>query len=246
MKSKYTLRNVPRTEIAGWYRGPIMTNSAVHIEALCEPLEGACGDYVGVFQLRDKRLAIVIADACGHGQKASAILRAVEPMEDEVDVDRVDPSRLLSSVSTAMIRQGTLRDGKFITAAIMIIDPRSGIAEVALAGHPPPIILRNKKLIDFRIEPGFPLGILPDVQADNVSIHLITGDTIAFYSDGVADATCNMGDFNKARAMLVDAAESPTPAAHLINLLDQRRDHSWLQDDTTAVFLKYKNDAMLE
>jgi len=128
----------------------------------------------------------------------------------------------------------------------MIIDPRSGIAEVALAGHPPPIILRNKKLIDFRIEPGFPLGILPDVQADNVSIHLITGDTIAFYSDGVADATCNMGDFNKARAMLVDAAESPTPAAHLINLLDQRRDHSWLQDDTTAVFLKYKNDAMLE
>lgn len=86
----------------------------------------------------------------------------------------------------------------FITAAIMHIPDDLPLIEVVACGHPPPLVLRGRKVIALQAErPAPPLGLGAlsgaDHQAETFSYEL--GDLLVLYTDGVIEARDAAGDF---------------------------------------------------
>ena len=80
--------------------------------------------------------------------------------------------------------------GRFVTACTAHLQWRDGSLEVALgsAGHPAPLLLRPDGQLRQLRGGGLPLGIFPDAGPGLEQHELSAGDTLIFYSDGLADA----------------------------------------------------------
>jgi serine phosphatase RsbU (regulator of sigma subunit) len=68
----------------------------------------------------------------------------------------------------------------------MTLDPRSGEAHSASAGHPPPLVVRPLSCGFLETAFGVPLGTFPcDYRTGHVT--LAEGDCVVFYSDGLTE-----------------------------------------------------------
>jgi serine phosphatase RsbU (regulator of sigma subunit) len=139
----------------------------------------------------------VVGDVCGKGAAAAAVtalarytIRAVAMGEDE-------PSAILSALNEAMIRQ--LEGGDlFCTVACARLKPADGPGReltVARGGHPAPLVVRADGSVEAVGPPGKALGVFPDPELGERTIHLEIGDAAVFYTDGVVEARGPDGSF---------------------------------------------------
>jgi serine phosphatase RsbU (regulator of sigma subunit) len=193
---------------------------------------------LGIYRFSRNRLAIVVADACGHGFRASTILEMAAPVDLLENAEELSPSRILSGVSEILLKSEAIKGGEFITACLAIVDCESGIVDLALAGHPPPVLLRDGQAIEREWPAGLPLGVLEDVGAVDIRFTLKPGDRMAIFTDGVVDSGLCGGDWTNAKSTVLDAlAASDSPGR--LNSSLQSAGPDWVRDDTSAVFVKF-------
>ena len=161
----------------------------VEIAALFLPSERGrliCGDFYDVFETTEGRWAAVVGDVCGKGVEAANLtgmarhtLRAV--------ADTEQPSEALEVLNRAMLREPL--DGRFLTAAMLYIEPNPEGARVTIAsaGHPLPQLLDATGETRRVGEHGTLLGVMPDVQIKNADVDLRSGQAIVVFTDGVID-----------------------------------------------------------
>ena len=153
-----------------------------------QPANHVGGDYFDYVPLPDGRLAILVADVVGHGV-AAALLMAKLSAEARFNlVAETNPAKSLSLLNRA-ICQLPFED-RFITMIMMVLDPTTGRAELANAGHMCPILRRRKGGMS---EPGnefvgIPLGIVDDFEYQPVTFDLQSGDLVMIYTDGVNES----------------------------------------------------------
>jgi anti-sigma regulatory factor (Ser/Thr protein kinase) len=93
-----------------------------------------------------------------------------------VVLERVD--RLLQSV----------RERGMATAAYAVFDPETGLARLALAGHPPPLIVSGEGGTRFvTTVPSPPLGGMPFPSYDEQDVAVGGGETLLLYTDGLVE-----------------------------------------------------------
>jgi serine phosphatase RsbU (regulator of sigma subunit)/anti-sigma regulatory factor (Ser/Thr protein kinase) len=144
------------------------------------------GDFYDVFPQADGSWALVVGDVCGKGPEAAAVTALARYTLRAHAVAGLRPSYQLARLNDALLRQ---RAPGFVTAALARLEPRPGGArvEVALAGHPPPILSRAGEAAPFG-EIGTPLGIVERPELPELSVELSAGDLLVFYTDGVSEA----------------------------------------------------------
>jgi serine phosphatase RsbU (regulator of sigma subunit) len=133
----------------------------------------------------------------------------------------------------------------FVTALLAQLDVRHGTLAILSAGHPPPLLLREGKIIgSVETEPGPPLGI--GLRDDAIAeLSLQPGDTLLLYTDGVVEARTPDGEFfglqRLADFLARQAASQLPPPEVLRRLMDAILEHqkSDLQDDATCVLLEW-------
>ena len=78
---------------------------------------------------------------------------------------------------------------KFVTAVYGIFASVAGglRARLAVAGHPPPLLLRRGRVSTVASE-GTLIGMLPDVSFSPAELVLDPGDTLVLYTDGATEA----------------------------------------------------------
>jgi serine phosphatase RsbU (regulator of sigma subunit) len=59
--------------------------------------------------------------------------------------------------------------------------------DLALAGHPPALVLRSDGSVERHGVSGTLLGVFPDPDLNQTSVTLSEGDTVLLYTDGVTD-----------------------------------------------------------
>jgi serine phosphatase RsbU (regulator of sigma subunit)/ActR/RegA family two-component response regulator len=142
------------------------------------------GDFFDVIQVTPSKLNIVLGDVCGHGPDEAAlgvqlriawrtlVLAGVPQLQRLVTLDR-------------LAAQERHAPHVYATMAGIEVDLNTGYANVALAGHPPPIVQDGDGMRLITEEPGPPLGLdLPPRWA----LHPVEfGDdwTLLLYSDGI-------------------------------------------------------------
>lgn len=146
------------------------------------------GDYFDYVTFPDGRIAVTVADVAGKGVPAALLM-----------------ARLYSATRYHLLTQPTLADAmsglnseistsglghRFITCAIIVIDPVKHEATLVSAGHLAPM-RRNLSGKVEQIEGndmGLPLGIIPDQKFEQDVYPVNPGDTWVMYTDGVTEA----------------------------------------------------------
>jgi serine phosphatase RsbU (regulator of sigma subunit) len=145
------------------------------------------GDFYDAFRIDDDRWGIVIGDVCGKGIEAAALTGLVRHTIRSASRTATSPSDVLRAVHEAMLEH---EPPTFCTVCAIVYRPTrgpdAGELEVALGGHPEPLLLRAGQLEPLG-SPGTVLGMVePEVHDERAAVH--AGDTLILFTDGLTDA----------------------------------------------------------
>ncbi len=146
------------------------------------------GDFYDAFPISGGCWGVAIGDVCGKGPEAAA-LTALARYTIRALSDR-EPTTVLRLLNEAIIRDHSDGPGRYLTGVFATIRPDNDglVLEVAIGGHPAPLVLRADGRVE-RVEATGPLiGVTPDVRYVPATVVLARGDTILFYTDGLTDA----------------------------------------------------------
>ena len=146
------------------------------------------GDCYDLWQLKDGRLAILLADASGHGLAPAMIVSQVRTLARTLCDFETHPHGLLARINSRMADD--LETTRFVTAFLGFLSP-DGTLDWASAGHGPmywaPTNSGEMIALD---STGMPLGIMPDCFLEDPQPSLKLGDkgSLIVFSDGIFEA----------------------------------------------------------
>ena len=210
-----------------------------------EPADQTGGDYFDWQSLPNGRLAISLGDATGHGigpALVSALCRAyaraslVADNEHHQVLDRLN--RLLADDLSA---------NRFVTFALIFLDPTTSVVEVLSAGHGPILWYKHATNEVENLEAqGIPLGMIAGVSYEKaIVIQLAPSDMIVVVTDGFYEWENPDGEeFGLQRLESVILQSHGCSAEELISRLrfsvEDFCKGTEQKDDLTAVVLKRK------
>jgi serine phosphatase RsbU (regulator of sigma subunit)/PAS domain-containing protein len=156
-----------------------------HLVATENPEVG--GDFVDAYRT-PSGWGVAIGDVCGRGEGVATVSAAARHAIRAVAHSIHDPAGVLEAANQIILAEEF--SGRFVTACVAHVQWRDERLEVALgnAGHPAPLLLRPDGELRQLRGGGLPLGIFPDAGPALEQHELSAGDTLIFYSDGLADA----------------------------------------------------------
>jgi serine phosphatase RsbU (regulator of sigma subunit) len=156
---------------------------------LYRPCGYVSGDIYDVIRLDENRIGFFVADATGHGVPAALMTMVLSRALPTTDIDEqgrtriVPPGEAMARLNTAIVRQAASTH-RFATGVYGIIDRTTNVAKIAVAGHPPPLIVGAGGRMG-TIEGGGPmLGVFPDAEYEEIVVTLRDDEMIIVYSDG--------------------------------------------------------------
>ncbi len=196
------------------------------------------GDVYDFLALDEGRLAVVLGDVTGHGVDAAADMAMAKYVFRSLVREHPQPGDLLAAANGVVGSEIAL--GKFITMAVLLVDGATGRLQCAVAGHPPPRLVRADR-VEGLDAGGVALGISPDERYEEVSTNLAPGDAVVLYTDGVIEARCGSELYGVERLDRVLAAQAGASAEELADavLADCRAfGRGELQDDCAVVVVR--------
>jgi sigma-B regulation protein RsbU (phosphoserine phosphatase) len=147
----------------------------------------AGGDYYDFFPLEDGSWGLFIADVAGHGTPAAVLMAITHAIAHAHPNTHTPPGVLLDYLNQRLARVYT-RGGAFVTAFYAVLDPPRRKLTYARAGHNPPRLARDGRVLSLEGEGGLPLGILEEKQYGQSTVILEPGDLLLLYTDGITEA----------------------------------------------------------
>lgn len=150
------------------------------------------GDFYDFFKLPHGKIGVVIGDVSGKGIPAAILMALCQTKLRYIAMSGKSPAQTLCLLNSEMVH--AMRSDMFITIIYLIIDPESGEARFARAGHEPPLLARADS--DEAAQPlkssGMALGMVSEELFDEVmedaSFKMNSGDVLVLYTDGLTEA----------------------------------------------------------
>jgi sigma-B regulation protein RsbU (phosphoserine phosphatase) len=162
--------------------------SGFRLAAHYETSARAGGDYYDFFPLADGRWGIFIGDVSGHGTPAAVLMAITHAIAHAQPGTHTPPAALLSYLNHQLATAYT-REGTFVTAFYAVLDPERRTLTYSRAGHNPPRLARDGKVIALNGIGALPLGIQDGLTYEESTIELKSGDLLLLFTDGVVEAT---------------------------------------------------------
>ena len=177
-----------------WQLLPPLTlrTELVEIAGALEPAHDIAGDSFD-YALNDGVLHLCVLDAMGHGLDAATMATLVVAAYRHERQRDADLPALYASADRTLEEQ--FGPETFATAQMARLDVRSGLLRWVNAGHPPPLLLRDRTVVRALERPTtLPVGLggdTPEVHAEQLE----PGDAVLFHTDGVTDERMPDGTF---------------------------------------------------
>lgn len=206
---------------------------AVHFAAA----EQVGGDFYDVRPVGQGHWALGIADSCGHGLTAAAVMDLAHALGNASNGQTHTPSpgadlRRINGLLSPYLAN----TGRFLTAFVAFYDASSQVLLYASAGHPPPRLVRAGQVRRLDAVGGLPLGIEESSRYEEAAERLVSGDRVAFFTDGITDARSAQQEyFGDARFGAAITAPAATAAELLRHVTDELRAFRGDDDQTCLV-----------
>ena len=162
------------------------------------------GDFYDIHGSADDWL-LSLGDVCGKGVEAAALTgRTRQSIRTAAYFDR-RPARVLAALNTVLHETGS---DPFVTVVCARVRPEHDGAhadvELAVAGHPAPLVLRSNGRVEQPEVSGTAAGMIPAVEYRSVTMRLERGDTMLMFTDGIDEAQGDRGLYgvDRLRALL--------------------------------------------
>lgn len=157
------------------------------LAAAYRPARALAGDYYDVLMLDAARALVCIGDVAGKGVPAALVMSNLQAAVKAYAGEQCTPVELCRRVNRILCEN--CEPGRFVTFFCGILDSSGGTFTYVNAGHNPPLVARPNGSV-LRLADGGPvLGEFPDWSAAQGQIALASGDRLAFYTDGITEAT---------------------------------------------------------
>ncbi|GLX16774.1 PP2C family protein-serine/threonine phosphatase [Streptomyces lavendulae] len=167
------------------------------------------GDWYDVIETDRGRLALVIGDVQGHGVAAAATMGQLRSAVRAFALSGNAPDEVVRGTNQLLI---DLDPGQFASCCYVLLDPGSGRALAARAGHPQPLLRRadgRAEVLD--LAGGVLLGIDPGARYPVTELALAPGEVLALYTDGLVETPGADIDDGVERLRAALAAARPSP-----------------------------------
>lgn len=196
------------------------------VEVVYLPLGLVGGDLYAVSS-EDSRLRLFIADATGHGVRASLTTMFIKSGYDAVRGTASGPAALLEALNDNISRAYGSAEMLF-SAGCVDIDLASGELTFASAAHPPVCIVRGGRAMLLEGGGAF-LGLRARMRFEQHTMKLADGDGVYLFTDGFSEARREGGEqFGDARL------EATVLAAHNAGQLAGEALHAAVIDFATT------------
>jgi len=154
---------------------------------LYKPVSNAGGDFYDVISLPNSSIGFAQVDVSGHGV-ASAMIGAMFKMAFQSFARATNsPAKLLAVMNDELFR--VLPDSDFLTVFYGIINNETLELVFTNGGHPRPFLYRRNLDRIEELGAGGPLiGAFSDMDYEESSVQLSTGDRILVFTDGLTEA----------------------------------------------------------
>ena len=143
------------------------------------------GDFYD-FYLLDDMLVFLIADVSGKGIPAAMFMMRAKTMIRNIAESGLSPGDVFTQTNWKLCAEN--ESCMFVTAWIGFLDTKTGVVNIANAGHNPALHIHNGQAEYLRLKPGLMLGALDIITYQTQEIRLNPGDCIYLYTDGVTEA----------------------------------------------------------
>jgi serine phosphatase RsbU (regulator of sigma subunit) len=222
-------------------------NAEATSTAVLEPAYELGGDAFD-HTLTSTRLDATIFDAMGHSLASGLATSVAMAGGRNARRNEADLQTIVETIDDALARW---LPEQFCTAVFAQLDLHTGTLRWCNCGHPPPLLIRDHRVVPRALEcpPQLPLGMPGQLGAGARQVHetrLLPGDRILLYTDGVTEARMNDGTlfgmerFTEAIIRATAAGELPSEVLRrLIHQILDRGD-SRLRDDATILLLEWR------
>jgi hypothetical protein len=216
------------------------------ISGLLEPAYDIAGDAFD-YAVGDGDLQFAIIDGMGHGLGSTLLTGLAVGAYRHARRNSAPIPEIHTAIDQALIDY--YGDDSFATGIIGKLTTTTGRLEWSCAGHPPPLLLRGRKVIaELTSEPVLPFGLggaTPALAATDLE----PGDAILLYTDGVTEARTADGELfglDRLTDLLEREAASEQPPEEILRRLVRAvldYEPGGLRDDATLLLVQWTADA---
>jgi PAS domain S-box-containing protein len=199
---------------------------AVHYQ----PAREVGGDFYDFLWLPDGRLGLIVGDVSGKGVPAAIVMAITRTMLRSA-YHLGSPGEILEKVNDDLLPD--IPPNVFVTCLAALLDSKTGRLQYANAGHDPPFARYASGVGKLRAT-GMPLGLMPDMIYEQKEITLEPGESILFYSDGLAEAHSphhEMFGFPRIEKIVGAHSEGERMIDSLLAELERFTGEGWEQED---------------
>ncbi|MFH0877570.1 MAG: CHASE2 domain-containing protein [Candidatus Omnitrophota bacterium] len=211
------------------------------VSSFIQPAKFVAGDLYDILLIDEKRIGVFIGDVSGKGVSASLI------MAQTISLFRIFARQFsnCSEVLTFLNKELYGRfSGRFVTGLYLIIDTSRHHVRVGSAGHAPVLLYKKEQdcVIEIDLAQDIPLGVLEDVEYQEVGFDLGFGDKIVIFTDGLPEARNRKNEeFGLDRIKKIVRQQGSASCEHLAGVLkadvDRFSQNRLQHDDMTLIVL---------
>jgi sigma-B regulation protein RsbU (phosphoserine phosphatase) len=207
----------------------------------CRELAGDFYDYVALdgTGAAGRAVAMIIADVVGHGASAAMMTGIVKSAFHAAGAEGFDPLCVVERVKDGI---RPFDASRFITLCCARLEVDAGRLEYVNAGHPPPVLRRDRESILLETTAPLISSALLDLPCDKASLAVQAGDVVLFYTDGVTEAEGKCGMFGQSR-IIATLSQSGLQGTRLLDELlakvTEFADGRPINDDMTLLVAEF-------
>jgi sigma-B regulation protein RsbU (phosphoserine phosphatase) len=178
----------------------------IEMAARCQTANRVGGDYYDFIpasydQIRRRdgvnemaRWSVAIGDVMGKGVPAGLIMTMTRGMLRAEVLNGHSPARILQHLNRVMYAD-LENSNRFVTLFYSEYDPETSTLFYSNAAHNPPLLWHAASKTIRRLDTsGMLIGLDADTHYQDAQIHLVSGDTLIYYTDGFTDAANQQGE----------------------------------------------------
>lgn len=201
---------------------------------------GIGGDWYDVMTLPGGCIGLVVGDVEGHSIDSAVMMGQLRTAIRAYATEGHDPASVLHRTSRLL----TEADSELLaTCCFVRLDVAAGTAEIALAGHPAPLLYEpDGRILPAEASPGVPLGVLTDGVYAVSEVTIPVGTVFILYTDGLTDS---LGCPDAAYSLVTSAIAATEPGARNLEGLADRlvglaSEASERRDDVAVLLARYE------
>lgn len=192
------------------------------------------GDWYDVVTLDSGEVVCVLGDVAGHGIAAAGTMGQLRNGLRAYLVEDPRPGQVLRRLGRLVEK---LLPTAFATATVVVLDPATGKARIASAGHPPVCLVPAEgEALLLPVEPGPPLGVTLGSRPAESTFTVGPGDLLVLYSDGMVERRSESMEVGLARLTRLSTGAADEVGL-CTRLIADCRDPAG-EDDATVLILR--------